>query len=332
MQDRYSILDIDADIRKTFNMVPFMSGLDLLCSYQMGFCDERGESREMARGKYVRPIICLAVCDAMGGDYKRIIPAAASIELIHRTSLVFDDIQDRGEERNHRPSMWTVWGPAQAINAGLALSCFARLSLYRLYDLGVPVNTILSMWQELEKTVLHLCQGQYSDIEMTDSMTATDTDSYLNMVVGKTATLFRAACLVGALGASDIDDFDISDIMSAEHFGLNLGILFQVHDDYLGVWGDEIVGKTANDLVEKKKSLPVLMSMKIDPVKSQSFLDLDQPEEFRNWMETVGIPEQMKKFEKFYRNQAEEALGYFPSNEATSYLKKLIEYFMTRDR
>lgn len=335
MQDRYSKLKqaIDKEIIDTFNMAPLVNGLNMLCGYQLGFCDESGREQEVVKGKYVRPIICAAVCEAMGGDYERIIPAAASIELIHRTSLVFDDIQDNGRERNQRPTLWSVWGTAQAINAGLALSCYARMSLYRLWEMGAPDYTVLRMWMELEKSVLHLCQGQYWDIDMTDNILENGVEMYMNIIAGKTAALFQVACLIGVLGASAFSDEDfLDDIPIAERFGLNLGVLFQMHDDYLGIWGSEEVGKTANDLTEKKLSLPVLLAMRKDMVKARGFRELGNPEEFKKWMESIGIPEEVKSLEKFYRDQAEDMLNLFPQNEATDHLRAMIAYFMARDR
>lgn len=71
------------------------------------------------------------ISSGLEGNPRYVIPAATSVEIIHRTSLIFHDIQDNGEERNDRLSVQAAWGSSQAINAGLALSCMARLAALR---------------------------------------------------------------------------------------------------------------------------------------------------------------------------------------------------------
>lgn len=332
MQDLYSRTEIEKVIRETFNMVPFMNGLDPLCEYQLGFRNEAGIPEDMVKGKYMRPMICLAVCEALGGDYQMITPAAGSIELIHRTSLVFDDIQDQGRERNQRPALWTICGLSQAVNAGLALSCYCRLALYKLRERGVPEKTVLGMWFVLEKTVLNICWGQYKDIEMSDKGSGNGMDInfgvYTDMVTGKTAALFGAAAEVGAIGA----EAGHSAEGLARAFGTYLGILFQMHDDYLGVWGGEVVGKTANDLEEGKQSLPVMLSMSKDPELVKDLLDRQQFDELRGWMEKNDVLQEVMAHETRYREKVMELLARFPQNRATEYLAEMISFSMARDR
>jgi len=91
---------------------------------------------------------------------------------------------------------------------------------------------------------------------------------YMDMVRGKTATLFGAACEVAAI----IAWCDDRTVQLARDFGLNMGIAFQIHDDYLGIWGDEDeVGKTANDLAEKKRTLPVVLALEMARLEAVSW-------------------------------------------------------------
>ncbi|KKL77668.1 hypothetical protein LCGC14_2032570, partial [marine sediment metagenome] len=117
---------IEQELREVLGMADTHGGIDVMLGYHMGFCNPEGTAAELPKGKYLRPALSLAMCSALGGVAAHALGAAASIELAHRASLIFDDIQDQGKERNKRPTVWTVWGPEQAINAGLALSCFAR--------------------------------------------------------------------------------------------------------------------------------------------------------------------------------------------------------------
>lgn len=313
---------IEKEIKETFQVTPFRPGLDVLCEYQMGFRDESGEPRESGDGKLVRPLLCLTICEALGGESRLMIPAAASIEIVHRTSLIFDDIQDNGKERNGKPTAWSIWGQKQAINAGLTLSSYARLALYRL---GYPPEDIKLMQTVLEKAVLDLCWGQYRDVEAADEGLNISLDSYIEIIDGKTAALFRAACHVGAIGA--MTGRPKQGIAAA--LGTSIGILFQMHDDYLGVWGNEAkVGKTANDLVENKLSLPVVLAMEKDP----KVADLrGRPEELREWLDIHRIQDSVRAMEEKYRRKAEGWLAYLPQNNYTHRIGEMINYFIERD-
>jgi len=245
-----------------------------------------------------------------------VVSAAASLELIHRTSLIFDDIQDQGRERNNRPTVWALWGPNQAINAGLALSCIARMVLQRMRHKGIPDGTVLGIMSVLEMAAIELCRGQFRDISFMDGGKV-EVGDYLDMVRGKTAALFGVACEVAALCTRSTPTPRRRLVKQAREFGLNLGIAFQIVDDYLGIWGDEaLVGKTANDLVEEKRSLPVVLALEIDPHQMQSWLDTDITLEdaaiIRSWMESKGIPERVKNLATEYHQAARGWLDALP--------------------
>ncbi|MBA7700620.1 hypothetical protein ES703_109340 [subsurface metagenome] len=284
-------------------------GLDTMNAYHMGFCDRDGNPSDSSKGKYLRPLFCLAMCAGLGGDPEQAIPAAAALELVHRTSLIFDDIQDKGQERNNQPTVWAIWGANQTINGGLALSCYARLAVHRLTLRNVPNAKVLGIQSVLENAVIDLCHGQYMDISFVDAITVSVED-YLQMVRGKTGTLFATSCAVGAMLATPEQD----EVSLAWEFGLNIGMAFQIRDDYLGVWGNEaVVGKTANDLVEKKRSLPLVLALQIDPDTIGGWLKHSPANEnevriLKGWMEEKGIPEQVNKVERRFIKHARENL------------------------
>lgn len=301
-------------------------GLNTMNAYHLGFCDRDGKPSSSSKGKYLRPLFCIAMCAGLGGDSELAIPAAATLELVHRTTLIFDDIQDKGEERNNQPTVWAIWGASQAINAGLALSSQARLALHRLTLRNVPASKVLGIQSVLENAVIDLCHGQYMDISFVDVPTVSVKD-YLRMVRGKTGALFGASCAVGAMLATPDHNelYEAPEIPegkrfrymrfdpvlgNAWEFGLNMGMAFQIHDDYLGVWGNEaMVGKTANDLILKKRALPFIFALQIDPKTSKNWLGFWHPNKvqaavFRKWMEKKGIPELVKKVEASYIRKA----------------------------
>ncbi|MBA7616262.1 hypothetical protein ES703_23558 [subsurface metagenome] len=283
--------------------------LDTMLAYHMGFSDQYGNLQDSARGKYMRPLFCLAICVGLGGKPDMALPAAASLELAHRTSLIFDDIQDNGRERNKQPTVWAIWGVNQAINAGFALSSYAHLALHRMRQRGVPSSVILEVWRELESAVIGLCQGQFMDISFMDKYELT-VDDYLEMVRGKTGALFGAACEIGAMIAPR--GRPVADL--ARDFGMNMGIAFQIHDDYLGVWGDEaLVGKTANDLLERKRSLPLVLALEQDLKWVKRWLELEyigkrSVKGLTAWMERKGIREKVNEIEARYIRKARASL------------------------
>jgi geranylgeranyl diphosphate synthase type I len=229
-----------------------------MISYHLGWVDEDFSPSERGAGKRLRPLLCLLSCEANGGDWRQAVPAAAAIELIHNFSLIHDDIEDNSLQRRHRPTLWSLWGQAQAINVGDGLFAISRLALQRLRDRGVGPDKIVQAFHLIDETCLGLTEGQYLDLafEAEDSVTV---DMYMEMIGKKTATLMGCATQVGALLA--IDDESIIETFGS--FGYQLGLVFQIVDDMLGIWGvGEATGKAVGeDIVNRKKSLPVVYAM-----------------------------------------------------------------------
>ncbi|HSO26494.1 MAG TPA: polyprenyl synthetase family protein, partial [Anaerolineales bacterium] len=119
-----------------------------MLAYPMGWAGA-GAGAE-ARGKRIRPLLVLLVCEAAGGEWRQALPAAAAVELIHNFSLVHDDIQDNSELRRGRPAVWKVWGLAQAINAGDGLFTLAQGALLDLAA-DLPPATALQAIQLLHE-------------------------------------------------------------------------------------------------------------------------------------------------------------------------------------
>ena len=227
--------------------------------YQLGFEDASGQPGGGPAGKLLRPALLLTSCEAVGGDWKRVIPAACAIELVHNFSLVHDDIQDRDEKRHGRPSLWSVWGIAQGINAGDALQMLAGLALHdlALAERDVPEGQIMRVQRMMNEATLRMITGQAQDISFEERLDVKLAE-YLEMIVRKTGALMEAACGMGAcLGGANEET-----ISAFSAFGERFGLAFQIRDDILGVWGEEArTGKAeANDLVRRKKSLPIVLA------------------------------------------------------------------------
>jgi geranylgeranyl diphosphate synthase, type I len=223
--------------------------------YHLGWMDSKGKVRKRSNGKAVRPTLCLLACEAVGGDYQPALPAAAAVELVHNFSLIHDDIQDDDVERHHQPSVWRVWGKAQAINAGTVMRMLANVALRRL---KVSPAKKLRIQKLIDEATIRLIEGQYLDISF-ESRSDISSSDYIDMVGCKTAALI--ACAVGS--GAELGTNDRKTISSLQEFGWNLGVAFQTKDDILGIWGKkEETGKpSGNDIRRRKKTLPFILGM-----------------------------------------------------------------------
>jgi geranylgeranyl diphosphate synthase type I len=226
-----------------------------MLTYHMGWTGE-GAGPE-ATGKRIRPLMLLLCTASCGADWQSALPAAAAVELVHNFSLVHDDIQDDSDKRRGRPTTWVKWGQPMAINVGDALFVMSNQAIIDLKE-NYPAQVVVRAAEILHNTCLDLTRGQFLDMSYEKRLDLTVED-YWPMVSGKTAALLSACCHIGSLlGGADDARQD-----AYRSFGHYLGLAFQVQDDILGIWGDEAVtGKSAaNDLIEGKKSFPVLAGL-----------------------------------------------------------------------
>jgi geranylgeranyl diphosphate synthase type I len=223
--------------------------------YHLGWTDQQFQPIQSKGGKRLRPLFSMLTCQAAGGNPHDALPAAAAVELIHNFSLIHDDIQDRSDTRRGRATAWTLWGEAQAINAGDAMFTLAHLALHRLTGLGLPPDRVVASYRILDQANLALCLGQHLDLEFENQLDV-NTGAYMTMIRGKTAALLGCAGQLGALVASP----DSSLAERYRRVGEGLGLAFQIQDDLLGIWGQaDVTGKpVADDIRRRKKSLPVV--------------------------------------------------------------------------
>ncbi len=245
--------EIDAQLRAL--LAQRVSPLYDMVRYHLGWIDEQGRPVPGPAGKCLRPTLLLLACEAAGGSWRKALPAAMAVELVHNFSLVHDDIQDDDRERRHRPTVWSIWGKPQAINAGDSMHTLADVALFGLNQQGVAVEKQQRAQRLLAETCLKLVEGQYLDISY-ESRLDIRVDDYLAMIEKKTAALIACSLEVGALLGCD-DEAVIKGLFS---FGRLLGLAFQVRDDFLGIWGNpEKTGKPfGGDIRRKKKSLPIV--------------------------------------------------------------------------
>jgi len=222
--------------------------------YHMGWGD--GLKSESGLGKRIRPLLTLLCTEAAGGHWRKAISIAAAVELIHNFSLIHDDIQDKSSLRRGRPTVWSLWGAEQAINAGDALFAHAHLVLQKEHALSPESK--LDVLRLLDEACLSLTEGQAADIEF-ERKNQVDLDMYMNMIEGKTASLIAVSTELGAL----VSGASLQQRVCYRDFGYALGVAYQVRDDILGVWGrSSTTGKpTGDDLRARKKTLPIILGL-----------------------------------------------------------------------
>jgi geranylgeranyl diphosphate synthase type I len=219
----------------------------------MGWADVDGALTDSPEGKRLRPTLCLLACEAVGGDPADALPAAVAIEFVHNFSLIHDDIEDGDRTRHHRPTLWVVWGEPTALVAGNNLLAISDMATQRLRDAGV--STAIKAGHILTERYLSMMEGQYLDIAY-EGRTDVTVDEYLMMIERKTGALIEGAvelgALVGARGSSEV-------VEGLRAVGDDIGRIFQIRDDVLGIWGGPALGKPiGTDITRKKNSLPVV--------------------------------------------------------------------------
>jgi geranylgeranyl diphosphate synthase type I len=247
---------IDDEMEACLQRARVAEGFAGMMRYQLGHADESLRRQQPSGGKRFRPLLCLLGCEAAGGDWRRAIPAAAAIELLHNFSLIHDDIEDLDPVRRHRPTVWKLWGEPQAINVGDGM--FALSGLLALQSEPADPGVALDVAVEFQRTALTLTQGQYMDMsfEQRDEISA---DEYFTMIDGKSAAIIAFALWAGAAIAGATAPYK----EAFREFGMYLGRAFQIHDDVLGISAsrDRTGKEVGMDVSNRKKTLPVILAM-----------------------------------------------------------------------
>ncbi|MCH8107000.1 MAG: polyprenyl synthetase family protein [Chloroflexi bacterium] len=227
-----------------------------LLRYHFGWADQRGQPEDLPLALHLQSLLALVCCEALSGDFQAALPAAAGIELVYNFTLVHSDVQSGRVDQQDRPSIWWVWGPAQAINAGDGLHALGRTTIMRLAQRGVAADQVLRAVGLLDGACLTLCEGQYMDLDFQDQLLVT-TGAYYDMIGRKTGALAGCSAELGALAAGG----DESVCLQVRAAGTRLGMAWQIGQDINDFWGRRGDGMTASNVLNKKKSLPLILAM-----------------------------------------------------------------------
>jgi geranylgeranyl diphosphate synthase type II len=200
-------------------------------------------------GKRVRPILSLMACELFDEITEDAWHVAAAVELFHNFTLVHDDIMDKAPLRRGKETLHTKYGLTAGILCGDVLCIYAY---ERLTNVGSALPQILRLFN---KTAIEVCEGQQMDMdfELRDDV---GIDEYITMITLKTSVLLAASLKMGALAGGAMGD----NARKLYEFGKNMGIAFQLQDDYLDAFGDVAsVGKqSGGDIIANKKTYLLL--------------------------------------------------------------------------
>lgn len=204
-------------------------------------------------GKRMRPVLTLMAAEVFDADYKKALPAAMAVEVFHNFSLVHDDIMDDAPLRRGKVTVHEKWN----INTGILSGDAMLILAYQYFEQYEPA-VFRDLAKLFSKTALEVCEGQQWDVDF-EERNDVAIPQYLKMIEYKTAVLVAAAMKMGAIIAKTTEKE--ADLIY--DFGLNLGLAFQLQDDYLDAFGDpETFGKqVGGDIIENKKTYLYLKAL-----------------------------------------------------------------------
>lgn len=204
-------------------------------------------------GKRVRPILCLMGNELFGDIHPDAFHAAAAIELFHNFTLIHDDIMDKAPLRRGKPTVHAIHGEPTALLGGDVMMVVAYDYLNK-----VSGSYLSKAIQLFNKTAKEVCEGQQLDMDF-EALNTVSLDDYLQMIQLKTSVLLAASLQLGALigGAGESNQHHIYE------FGRNLGIAFQIQDDFLDAFGDpQKFGKqVGGDIQSNKKTFLMIHAL-----------------------------------------------------------------------
>jgi len=204
-------------------------------------------------GKRIRPLLVLLSTKSFGEDLKKGYPAAASIEIFHNFSLIHDDIMDKAEIRRGKPSVHKKWNDNIAILSGdtMMILAFKMLENY-------PPEIFKKLSSLLYQTAIEVCEGQQLDMDF-ENRNDVSIDEYVEMIKLKTAVLLGTALQFGGIISNTTNE----NLNNIGEFGIQLGLAFQIQDDYLDVYGDssKFGKKRGGDIIDRKKTYLYLTAL-----------------------------------------------------------------------
>ena len=286
----------------------------------------------LAGGKRLRPVMAMITCDMVGGNSKKAIPFAAALETIHNFTLVHDDVMDDDDLRHGVDACHTIYGLSTAILAGDTLFAYA---FEMITDCDIEDTVKADLVKNVAYVVRKIAEGQQMDINFEEEETV-DAKEYLEMIRLKTSILFGAA----AYGGAKIGGTNEEEARELEMMATNVGLGFQIWDDYLDATApEEVLGKpSGSDIRQGKRTLLVIEGLNRANDKDRKrlieILDSkntdEEVKEAVEIMEKCGALEECHKQANGYLEGARKTLSNYPESESRLLFEELLEYMVTR--
>ena len=285
----------------------------------LGYLNERIKTKEPVNlynpikyileigGKRLRPILALMICDLFGEDSKKAMDVALAIEVFHNFTLVHDDIMDSAPIRRGKETVHKKWDENTGILSGDAMLIIA----YQCVESYEP-ELFKKLMLLFSKTALEVCEGQQWDIDF-ETRSDVSIEEYIKMITYKTSVLIGAAMQMGAM----IANVSKKEEEAIYNFGLNLGLAFQLQDDYLDTFGNvETFGKQiGGDIIENKKTFLYLNALNVcESDEKKILLSLYNSEDLNG--------DKVEKVTSIFRNNKIDVLV---KNEIQKYTEKAFE-------
>lgn len=206
-------------------------------------------------GKRIRPCLTLMAANLFTDELSDALKAGVALEVFHNFTLLHDDIMDKAETRRGYATVHKRWNENTAILSGDAM----LIEAYRLLA-ELKTQRFREVLDVFNQTADEVCKGQQYDMEFESRMDVT-LDEYMEMIRLKTAVLLAGSLKIGALigGATD------AQAQALYNFGINIGLAFQLQDDYLDAFGDpKVFGKAiGGDILCGKRCFPLLSAFEL---------------------------------------------------------------------
>jgi geranylgeranyl diphosphate synthase type II len=286
-------------------------------------------------GKRIRPVLVLMGLNLFSDKIDKGIASALAVEIFHNFTLLHDDIMDNSSQRRSQPTVHKKWSVNTAILSGDAMMILA----YRFLAQNRP-KYLSSLMKVFNEAALEVCEGQQFDVNF-ESESFVSEREYIQMIRLKTSVLIAAALQMGAI-LGEADEYDQSNLY---HFGLNLGLAFQLQDDFLDTFGDQLVfGKQiGNDILTNKKTFLLVKALEVSMGKEKEKLlklmksgNYDEAEKIR---QVTGIYEHLRigelakqKIRYFHQNSLNHLAAVKVHDDRKVLLGQLAEKLITRNK
>ena len=285
-------------------------------------------------GKRIRPVLCLMGAELFGADPKKALSLALGIEVFHNFTLVHDDIMDEAPLRRGKSTVHEKWNRDIAILSGDVM--FVKAYEFICQAEASQLPELLKLFNQ---TAIEVCEGQQMDMNF-ELETKVEIPEYIEMIRLKTAVLLACSLKMGAIaaGATTKD----ADLLYA--FGINIGIAFQIQDDYLDCYAEqEDFGKrVGGDIISNKKTYLLLRALEQASSGQKAVLknlltaEKDETQKVKKILELynlLDVPALTKKAMEHYYELGMNALAEISDNEASKdHLIELAEMLMLRNQ